>query len=258
MKDVLEALSNNEISVKEAEEQLKVRFFEVDEFAKLDIHRASRAGIPEVILAEGKEPEDVVILAKKFLEKSGRAIVTRGRDEDFVNFKDFKCHVEMNRRGRTIVLKNKKSHRRGYVGKVGLLAAGTSDVPVAEESRVIMEEFGCEVIRDYDVGVAGIHRLFPSIKKMKEGDVDVVVVVAGMEGALPSVVKSLVDVPVIGVPTSVGYGFGGKGVSALMGMLQSCSPGIAVVNIDNGFGAASIAYLICSRIDYVKGKEKID
>ncbi|MFQ5976319.1 MAG: nickel pincer cofactor biosynthesis protein LarB [Candidatus Hydrothermarchaeales archaeon] len=253
MRDVLEALYQNRISVKEAEEKLKSHFLEIEGLAKLDIHRELRAGIPEVILAEGKEPEDVVKLAKKLLANKGRAIITKAREEDFSNFEDFKCHKEFNRKGRTIVLRKNKTRDKS-IGKVGILAAGTSDIPIAEETRVICEEFGCEVIKDYDVGVAGIHRLFPSIKKLRDGDVDVVIVVAGMEGALPSVVKSLVDVPVIGVPTSIGYGLGEKGISALMGMLQSCSPGIAVVNIDNGFGAASVAFLICKRID--KRKEK--
>ncbi|MFQ5887075.1 MAG: nickel pincer cofactor biosynthesis protein LarB [Candidatus Hydrothermarchaeales archaeon] len=257
MRDVLEALYQNKISVKEAEERLKARFLEIEELAKLDIHRESRAGIPEVILAEGKEPEDVVKLAKKILENEDRALITKAREEDFSNFESFKCYKEFNRKGRTIVLRNNKISNKP-IGKVGILAAGTSDIPIAEETRVICEEFGCQVVKDYDVGVAGIHRLFPSIKKLRDGDVDVIVVVAGMEGALPSVVKSLVDVPVIGVPTSIGYGLGGKGVSALMGMLQSCSPGIAVVNIDNGFGAASVAYLICKRIDYTKRKEKTE
>ncbi|MFQ6136430.1 MAG: nickel pincer cofactor biosynthesis protein LarB [Candidatus Hydrothermarchaeales archaeon] len=247
MRDVLEALYQNRISVKEAEEKLKVRFLEIEELAKLDIHRESRAGIPEVILAEGKEPGDVVELAKRFLETKGRAIITKARDEDFANFENFECIKELNKKGRTIVLKNEERKAKPF-GKIGILAAGTSDVPVAEEARVICEELGCKVIKDYDVGVAGIHRVFPSVKRLVNENVDVIVVVAGMEGALPSVVKSLVDVPVIGVPTSIGYGLGGKGVSALMGMLQSCSPGIAVVNIDNGFGAASIACLICKRI----------
>lgn len=256
MRDVLEALYQNRISVKEAEERLKAGFLEVEDLAKLDIHRELRAGIPEVILAEGKEAEDVVRLAEKFLESSGRAIITKAREENFESFKGVKCYKDFNRKARTIVLRKNKTRGKSLVGRVGVLAAGTSDIPVAEEARVICEEFGCEVVASYDVGVAGIHRLFPSIEKLREEDVDVVVVVAGMEGALPSVVKSLVDVPVIGVPTSVGYGLGGKGVSALMAMLQSCSPGIAVVNIDNGFGAASIASLICRRIDNVKRKEK--
>ena len=132
-------------------------------------------------------------------------------------------------------------------GRVGLMAGGTADIPVAEEARRTMELLGCKVIAAYDVGVAGMHRLFAPLEKMLKEKVACIVVVAGMEGALPTVVKSLVDIPVIGVPTSVGYGYGGKGESALMTMLQSCSPGLVVVNIDNGFGAACAAVLIAKQ-----------
>ena len=133
-------------------------------------------------------------------------------------------------------------------GKIGIITAGTSDVPVAEEARIVAEEAGCDVLVSYDVGVAGIHRLFSQIRRMIEEDVKAIIVVAGMEGALPSVVAGLVDVPVIGVPTSVGYGVGTGGFAALNAMLQSCAPGIAVVNIDNGFGAGYLAGLINRQI----------
>ncbi len=142
--------------------------------------------------------------------------------------------------------------KKAVVGTVAVFAAGTSDIPVAEEARIILEELGCKTIAAYDIGIAGIHRVLPWVAKVSEEDADVVIVVAGMEGALASVVKSMVDVPVIGVPTSVGYGYGGGGTSALMSMLQSCSPGITVVNIDNGFGAAAAAYLMCRRISKYK------
>jgi hypothetical protein len=148
--------------------------------------------------------------------------------------------LDYNPRGRTAVMK-----RRGFqfpkVGKVGILAAGTADIPVAEEAAVTAEVLGCEVIKAYDVGVAGIHRLFDPLKKMVDEKVSVIITIAGMEGTLPSLVSSLVSVPVIGVPTSVGYGVGIKGVGALMTMLQSCSPKLAVVNIDNGLGAGAFA-----------------
>lgn len=249
MKDVLELLRRGKITPEEAEEILKEQYIKVGEVAKLDINRELKTGIPEVILAEGKDTEDIVKMALNILEKKDMVIVTKARREDFDAIRKLDCAKEVNEKGRTIVLrKRNKKNRKRSMGKVGILTAGTSDVPIAEEARVICEEFGLEVIKDYDVGIAGIHRLFPSIKNIIEEDVDVVIVVAGMEGALPSVVKGLVDVPVIGVPTSQGYGYGGKGEAALMAMLQSCSPGIGVVNIDNGFGAASLAYLICKRI----------
>jgi len=133
--------------------------------------------------------------------------------------------------------------------KIGIITAGTSDIPIGEEAKVIVEEGGCKAITSYDIGVAGIHRLFPQIAKMIEEGVCAIIVCAGMEGALPSVVAGLVDVPVIGVPTSVGYGVGGKGKAALYAMLQSCAPGIAVVNIDNGFGAGVFALTIAKNIN---------
>jgi hypothetical protein len=147
-----------------------------------------------------------------------------------------------------MVVINKPNHKiEKNKGKVGIISAGTSDIPVAEEARVTTEVLGCKTITAYDVGVAGIHRLFPPLEDMLKEEVACIIVVAGMEGALPTVVKSLVDIPVIGVPTSIGYGYGGKGVSALMTMLQSCSPGLVVVNIDNGFGAGCAAVLIAKR-----------
>ncbi|MDD5112326.1 MAG: nickel pincer cofactor biosynthesis protein LarB, partial [Candidatus Altiarchaeota archaeon] len=130
-------------------------------------------------------------------------------------------------------------------GVVGILAAGTSDIPIAEEARVILEELGCRVLFEYDVGIAGIHRLFPALGRLKRASV--LIAVAGMEGALPSVVSGLVRVPVIGVPTSVGYGINSKGMAALQTMLNSCSP-VAVMNIDNGYGAAALAYKIAARL----------
>jgi NCAIR mutase (PurE)-related protein len=133
--------------------------------------------------------------------------------------------------------------------KIGIITAGTSDIPVGEEARIIVEEGGCKAICSYDVGIAGIHRLFPKIAEMIKEDVKAIIVCAGMEGALPSVIAGLVDIPVIGVPTSVGYGLGGEGISALYSMLQSCAPGIAVVNIDNGFGAAVFALTIVNNLE---------
>jgi hypothetical protein len=152
-----------------------------------------------------------------------------------------------------IVDKRKQKTKRG---KVGVLAAGSSDIGVAEEARAVAEAMGCEVLTSYDVGVAALHRVLEPVKRMVEEGVDALVVVAGMEGALPTVVSGLTDVPVIGVPTSVGYGYGAKGEAALMGMLQSCSPGLAVVNIDNGVGAGAIVALISRRCQHYREKMK--
>jgi len=147
-----------------------------------------------------------------------------------------------------IVLKKKEFTVKPTGGKVGLLTAGTSDIPVAEEAKVIAEEMGCTVFAAYDVGVAGIHRLMQPIKEFVAKDVDVIIVVAGREGALPSVVAGMVDVPVIAVPTSNSYGFGEKGVGTLMAMLQACSLGLAVVNIDSGVAAGAVATIIANRV----------
>ena len=226
---------------------MEKRIKEIEDIAKLDIYRDKKCGIPEVILAEGKEPKWVVKLLMGMAKARGIAIATRVNKECFKEIK--------RRRSKNFRLKHYKKAKvvamakTGYKtkksnAKVGLIAAGTADIPIAEEARVIMELLGYKVIFAYDVGVAGIHRLLSPLEEMLKVDVSCIVVVAGMEGTLPTVVKSLVDVPVIGVPTSTGYGYGGKGESALMTMLQSCSPGLVVVNIDNGFGAACASALI--------------
>ena len=158
-------------------------------------------------------------------------------------FDDDAFIFEYNKRAQILIIK-KEIVDREPIAKIGIMTAGTSDINIAEEARVIVEEGGCEAVTSYDVGVAGIHRLFPQIARMVEEDVRAIIVCAGMEGALPSVVAGLVDIPVIAVPTSVGYGVGEGGRVALDSMLQSCAPGIAVVNIDNGFGAGVFALTI--------------
>lgn len=211
---------------------------------KPDLSREKRCGIPEVIYGQFKSEEDLASIARGFVKSRGRAIITKITAERAARvaeaFKDASVSVKYRQRSCVLVLKKKgfKIKKKGFVG---ILAAGTSDIPVAEEARVILEEFGCSVIADYDVGISGLHRLFPALVKMKKASV--LIVVAGMEGALPSVVSGLVKVPVIGVPTSVGYGLGRGGVAALYTMLNSCSP-VAVVNVDNGYGAAALAYKI--------------
>ncbi|HDH27806.1 MAG TPA: nickel pincer cofactor biosynthesis protein LarB [Euryarchaeota archaeon] len=223
----------------------------VDGIANLDFDREKSTGIPEVILARGKTVEDVHTLAVHLLEKTGHVIVTKADEKQLDLLETIDVKKDINRKAGLAVLKT-NDVKRAALGTVAVFAAGTSDIPVAEEARIILEELGCRAIAAYDIGIAGIHRVLPWAAKVSEEDVDVVIVVAGMEGALASVVKSMVDVPVIGVPTSVGYGYGGGGTSALMSMLQSCSPGITVVNIDNGFGAAAAAYLMCRRISKYK------
>lgn len=247
MRKILEKLLKGEISLEEAEKLIhSSQIREVEDFAKFDMHRESRTGFPEAILAPGKEDEDIIKIINHCVD-NGSIMVTRLEKDRYENIKPFLEHLthqgfilDYNFRARILVAKNPENQNEN-IGKIGIITAGTSDIPVAEEARVVAQEAGCEVIASYDVGVAGIHRLFSHISHMMEEKVQAILVVAGMEGALPSVVAGLVDVPVIGVPTSVGYGVGKDGFTALHAMLQSCAPGIAVVNIDNGFGAAVFA-----------------
>lgn len=246
MEEILRKVANGELSVEEASKSLKsdgIR--KLGDFARIDLKRAQRTGVPEIIFAEGKSSDEVADIAMAHATAKGFALVSRARETDAEELKkrandhtDFE--VDYNQTARTILVK-----RRGYEfqnrGKIGLIAAGTADIPVAEEARVVAEVCGCEVIKTYDVGIAGIHRLAAPLEDQVNEDVAAIIVVAGMEGALPSVVAGLVDVPVIGVPTSVGYGMGGEGTAALLSMLQSCAPGLAVVNIDNGVGAGTFA-----------------
>ena len=248
MKEILQKLVKGEISAETAEKMLKTMdIMELEDFAKMDTHRDIRTGVPEAVFAEGKQDEEIVKILMSCVN-NGRIMVTRLENERYKVIKDelaplidkgFK--VEYNKRAKILIVKD---HNVKKIGKIGVVTAGTSDIPVAEEARVVAEESGCEVLRSYDIGVAGIHRLFSQIREMIEKDVEVIIVVAGMEGALPSVVAGLVDMPVVGVPTSVGYGVGEGGFTALYAMLQSCAPGIAVVNIDNGYGAAVFASTI--------------
>jgi len=214
------------------------------EFANIDHERFCRAGKPEAVFAEFKEPEEVVEIAREYVNRCGEVLVTRANEEQIKSilseFRGFS--VRVNRKARTVVIRRKENEKQG--GKVAVLTAGTSDIPVAEEAAETAEFLGMEVMKFYDVGVAGIHRLLDPINKIKEEKVDAVIVVAGMEGALPSVVAGLIDRPVIAIPTSVGYGVNLGGITTLFAMLQSCSSGVAVVNIDNGFGAAVFAHLI--------------
>jgi hypothetical protein len=251
MRDILRKLMDSEISIEEAERLLKLSSIsEIAELAKLDTSREIRKGFPEIILAEGKKPEDVAEISHRMLEQSGRVIVSRLDQDHLEAIKSRitdEANLEWNERARMVILKKPGFQVEENRGRVGVLTAGTSDIPVAEEVKVVAQEMGCTVYSAYDAGVAGIHRLFPPVMEMIEKDVDIIVVIAGREGALPTVVSGLVDIPIIGVPTSIGYGYGGEGISALMSMLQACSLGIAVVNIDSGVAAGSIAALIARR-----------
>ena len=251
MEEILRRFGRGEIGIEEASKELKLGSIrKLRDFARIDINRSYRTGIPEIIFAEGKSNNEVADIAIAVASEKGFALISRVREAEMikkrVEAETKELDVAYNAVSSTIVVK-----KRGYEFersvKIGLIAAGTADIPVAEEARVVAEVCGCQVIKTYDVGIAGIHRLASPLEAIVNEDVVAIIVVAGMEGALPSVVASLVNVPVIGVPTSVGYGLGGKGIAALLSMLQSCSPGLAVVNIDNGVGAATIAAKMCVR-----------
>lgn len=215
-----------------------------------DPGREWRKGVPEVIFAETKDDAQVIAMARGLLSGSGRAIISRLRPEAIAvvksTFVGYSIHMREASRAMVIYAPGYKRSRTG--GHVGVISAGTSDIPIADEAALIVEEMGCRVTSIYDVGVAGLHRLVTPLRNLLADNVDVIIVAAGMDGALPSVVTGLVPVPVIGLPTSIGYGMGGKGVAALLSMLQTCAPGLSVVNIDNGVGAGSTAALIANRI----------
>lgn len=236
--------------------------------ARLDLRREERKGVPEIIYAERKTPADSLHIARRFLSASngpGRALISRAQPElaalvrtelSKVEYEGQEVAVSLEEypNSRMLVLRREGVKRPQTGGRVGVLTAGTSDVPIAEEAAVVAHEMGCAVSTTYDVGVAGLHRLFKPLQKLMDDDTDVIIVAAGMDGALPSVVAGLVSVPVIGLPTSVGYGMGGKGVAALLTMLQTCAPGLTVVNIDNGVGAGATAALTANRMARLRSK----
>ncbi|VVB71641.1 N5-carboxyaminoimidazole ribonucleotide mutase [uncultured archaeon] len=250
LRDLLECFGRGEISLEEAIRRIRgVSVRSVGDVAKLDVCRARRIGIPEAILAEGKDKADLLAISLAHLEAVGSVIITRVSPDQLDVLKSANLPAsavfEHNPRARTVVIR--LGERKSCRGVVGILAAGTADIPAAEEARVVAEEMGCSVISEYDVGVAGIHRLFPCLEKML--DADAFVVVAGREGTLPTVVAGLVDAPVIGLPVSSGYGMGGGGLAALYSMLQSCSV-LTVVNVDAGFVAGAFAAKIAQRNAY--------
>lgn len=217
--------------------------------ARPDMNREERTGAPEVVYASSKDFEQIRALAVAFVERNGRAIISRIDPADAQHLIELfpsnqTRHFE---RARMLVIR-RPDFRLPTGGRVGVITAGTSDLPAATEAQVMAEEMGCAVTVVSDVGVAGIHRLFLPLQSMLEAGVDAIVVAAGMDGALPSVVSGLVDVPVIGLPTSTGYGVGGQGIAALLSMLQTCAPGLSVVNVDNGVGAGVTAALIANRV----------
>ena len=244
---VLAAVAAGALSPPEAAERLRkseVRY--LDELAVLDLGRAKRKGVPEIVYAPGKTPEGVARICASILEHKERAIVSDPTPEQEEALRTALPDVPIERAGRSLVA-GPGDLPAPSGGRVAAMSAGTSDLPVLEEAVAVAREMGVAVKSFNDVGVAGLHRLAEPLEELRAFDPDCVVVAAGMEGALPSVVSGLVAVPVIGLPTSTGYGLGGDGTAAILGMLGSCSPGLSVVNVDNGVGAGATAALIANR-----------
>jgi NCAIR mutase (PurE)-related protein len=241
---LFEAVRRGEVSPIEASKRVKTApLEEAGGFATVDLHRAIRCGSPEVVFGQGKTVEQIVAILRSLIRHGHGGLVTRVVAEVGAELLEAFPQGEYNPTGRTFRVKGGDAGPK--LGKVVVVTAGTSDLPVAEEARVAAEAWNCEVSLVADVGVAGIHRLFNRLGDLHEADV--LVVVAGMEGALPSVVGGLVDCPIIAVPTSIGYGANFGGLAALLGMLNSCSSNIVVVNIDGGFNGGHVAGLIARR-----------
>jgi hypothetical protein len=244
IRELLARLKTGEVSVDEAVSRLRDFPFEDIDVACIDHHRSIRRGASEVIFGEGKEIEDILAIMERMIAQEENILITRLSAEKAGEIKKRHPKGKYYPRSRTLTLINHPQEPRGK-GPLLVICAGTSDIPVAEEAAVTGRFLGNEVNTLYDLGVSGLHRLLAYREKLFEASV--IIVVAGMEGALPSVVGGLVDKPVIAVPTSVGYGASFQGIAALLGMLNSCASGVTVVNIDNGFGAAYAASLINRR-----------
>jgi len=237
---LFEDVKNDKINVEEAVQKLKDLPFKDLGFAKIDNHRELRSGYPEVIYCEGKTVEQVKEIITYMLEKDNNILATRASQEMYDEIKSICKQAQYNKLGRTITIK--KRELECSASYIAIVCAGTADLPVVEEAAETAQILGNKVEKVVDVGVAGIHRLFAALDIIKGARV--VIVVAGMEGALASVIGGLIDKPIIAVPTSVGYGANFNGLAALLSMLNSCATGVSVVNIDNGFGAGYNASII--------------
>ncbi len=259
MRDILKKLLDGEISVDDAENQLKINQVQaLGDNVKFDVARENRVGVPEAVYAQGKTDDDLISIINN-MGSVDNLMITRLPEDRFNRLKKYlNDDVMKNSNYYKIasILTVNKIEIEKCNGKVGIITAGTADIPIAEEARITLEQAGFTAIKTYDVGVAGIHRLIDKISYLLNEKVDVIITLAGMEGALPSVVAGIVDMPVIAVPTSTGYGVGEKGFTALFSMLQSCAPGIATMNIDNGYGAGVYAITILKQIEKRVNEER--
>jgi len=242
VKELLKKVKNGSISIEEALKILRHLPFKDIGFAKIDFHRRLRRGIPEAIYAPGKTKEQIKKIVGE-MEGKEKIFITKANEEIYKEVKRVKQCRFYKECGMIVIGKKERKKRKGYIA---IVAAGSSDLGVAEEAAITAEELGNKVHRIYDVGVAGIHRLLSYVEELEKASV--VIAIAGMDGILPTLVSNFTPAPIIAVPTSIGYGTGINGLAALMAMLNSCSPGIVVVNIDNGFGAAIAAHLIMEKL----------
>jgi len=241
LKKILQDLYDRKIQPNDVVNKLSTLPYENLDFAKIDHHRSFRNGMPEVIYGEGKTKNQLISIIKSLYDNGSDVLTTKLKPEVYKNIKgNLPMGSVYNESSQTLIIKKLKTQKE--IGLITIISAGTSDIPIAEEAKVTAELFGSKVEVIYDVGVAGIHRILDKVVEIRQARV--VIVVAGMDGALASVVGGLVKNPVIAVPTSIGYGSSFGGVSALLAMLNSCSTGVATVNIDNGFGAGCIAHKI--------------
>ena len=240
LEEILDKVHKGEMTPEDALVSLKDYPYHDLAFAKIDHHRELRRGFPEVVFGLGKTEKQIMGICQAILKNGSNLLVTRVENEAYENIQKEIPELKYNSPAKAMFYKIKPPPPGN--GKIAIITAGTSDIPVAEEAAVTCDMLGNEIEKIYDVGVAGIHRLFGEYKKIKEAKV--IIIAAGMEGALPSVIAGITDIPIIAVPTSVGYGASLKGLTALLAMLNSCPGGVAVVNIDNGFGAGYMASLI--------------
>ena len=243
IEELLQQVAAGRLTVEDAARRLVEPYDDLG-FAKVDSHRADRTGFPEAVYCPGKSPDKIAAIAASLVASGQTVIATKASSEDYAAVRELLPEAEFNEVAGTIVVPVGETVT--LPGSVAVITGGTSDIPIAEEAAVAAATYGVSVSRLWDVGVAGIHRLLRNRKTLD--DATVLVAVAGMEGALPSVVAGLVDKPVIAVPTSVGYGAAFQGLAPLLAMLNSCAPGVSVVNIDNGFGAGYLAAQICRGI----------
>lgn len=240
LRQLLEKVKEGKIDINEALNQLKLLPYEERGFAKIDHHRSLRKGFPEVVFCQGKTVEQIVEIIERLSLSTSTILATKASPEVYTAIKKVTPKARYHPSAKLIVMGNKGT--KTGAGTILVVTAGTADIPVAEEAAVTSEAMGNKVERLYDVGVAGLHRLLDNERKLFKANV--IIAIAGMEGALASIIAGLVDKPIIAVPTSVGYGASFQGLAALLGMLNTCAPGIAVVNIDNGFGAGYVASFI--------------